>query len=85
MIRDWADLTETLRTQIRQSERSGGSWECWVDGTQTWLFVASLAPDLSSEHGRPVLHVGRFRDDGRLLEAARWVADTSQRWRRLAA
>jgi hypothetical protein len=83
MVRDWAVLSEVLRTRITEDERRGCSWECWVDGEHTWLFVADLSMALWRERGRPVLRVCRYREDGDLQDTGHWMSDPAQRWRRI--
>ena len=84
MIRDWAALSPPLRERISRDERSGCSWECWIDKDQTWLFVAAMALELFREHGTPVLRVTRFREDGHPHDTGHWISDQGQGWRRLA-
>jgi hypothetical protein len=84
MVRDWAFLPEVLRTRITGSERSGCSWECWVDGEHTWLFIADAPPGSADERGNPVLRICRYGQDGQLQDTGHWVSDPQHRWRRLA-
>ena len=82
MVRDWATLSPALSERISKAERSGSSWECWIDGDQTWLFVADIALELFREHGSPVLKITRLRQDGQSHDAGHWVSDREHRWRR---
>jgi hypothetical protein len=83
MVRDWAALPVLTREHISRAERTGRSWECWVDGERTWLFIAEMAMEPSRERGNPVLKISRHAEDGQLHDCGQWVSDKEQRWRRL--
>jgi len=83
MVRDWGSVPLVLHQQISKAERIGYSWECWVDGQRTWLYVAEMATELSRDRGCPVLKISRHEENGQLQDAGYWVSDREQRWRRL--
>lgn len=84
LVRDWAELPQSLRDRVSQAERIACSWECWSDQPDFWLFTADMALPLSRERGSPVLRICRFREDGQLHDAGHWVSDRELRWRKIA-
>jgi hypothetical protein len=82
VVRDRSGLPEGMRDRILKAERNGHSWECWSDGSRTWLFTAEMLLDQSRERGMPVLQVGQFDEEGQLQETGCYVSGKRARWGR---
>jgi hypothetical protein len=78
------NLPPALRRVAVCAEHLDACWACWIDENgQVWFFVGELPMALSREHGKPVLQLDRYGEDGLILETSRWL-QAAGKWSRLS-
>jgi hypothetical protein len=66
---DAGKLPPALGIVAQRAQHVDACWACWVDDTgHLWLFVAEMPLELSREHGKPVLQLDRYGEDGLIQE-----------------
>lgn len=79
-LRDCAGLSPALRGVITEATANERVWNCWTDGSCTWLFTAKFSMATSRERGAPVLMVNEYGEPGDLKATGHWMVDLEGHW-----
>jgi hypothetical protein len=83
-VRDRASLPPALQRFVRSAAHLEASWACWMDDAgHAWFYFAEMPLELSRQHGKPVLQIDRYEEDGSLLETSKWVEASDGKWSRV--
>ncbi len=82
---DTATLPPALRRFVRCAAHLDASWAIrWVDDAgHAWFYFAEMPLELSREHGKPVLQIDRYDEDGAILETSKWLEGHDGKWSRV--
>ncbi len=82
---DRTSLPPALQRFVRSAAYLEASWACWMDDAgHAWFYFAEMPLELSREHGKPVLQIDRYEEDGTLSETSKWLEGADGKWGRVS-